>query len=242
MKIDILSLFPAYFEGPFGVSMIKRALDNNLIEIGLIDIRDFTKDKHRRVDDRPFGGGPGMLMTAQPIVDAINSVRTKDSKVVFLSPQGSLLTAKKAKEMSSDATHPNVKHPDVKHLIILCGHYEGVDERVLKYIDEEISIGDYVLTSGCPAAVILVESVIRFIPGVLGNEDGAKKDSFEDYLFDAPAYTRPVLFEGLEVPEVLRSGNFKNIENHNYEKKLIKTKKVRPDLYEKHKKLKINIC
>src|SRR5579885_910300 len=160
MLIDILSLFPEYFQGPFDVSIVKRARQKGLIDIRLTDIRTFAKDKHRKVDDRPWGGGPGMVMLPGPITEAIRSVRQEKSRVIYLSPQGKKLDAAKCRALA--------KEP---HLILLCGHYEGVDERVMREVDEEISIGDYVLTSGCPAAAVLVDAVCRFIPEVIGNEE-----------------------------------------------------------------------
>jgi len=222
-RFDILSLFPDYFRGPFDQSIVKRAVLQGIIDIGLTDIRDFAENKHRRVDDRSFGGGPGMVLMPEPVSKAIRSVRTAGSKVIYLSPQGSLLTAKKARELS-----------EIKHLILLCGHYEGIDERVLETdVDEEISIGDYVLTNGCPAAMILLEAVIRFIPDVLGHPEAAARDSFEEGIFDCPHYTGSLIFEGKEVPEVLRSGNHKNIKQWRDEKALEKTKRIRPDLVAK---------
>lgn len=220
MRFDILSLFPGYFKGPFDESMIKLAIANGILDIRLIDIRDFADNKWRRVDDRPYGGGPGMVMMPEPVAKAIRSVKTPESRVIYLSPQGSPLNAAKCRDLA--------KHP---HLILLSGHYEGIDERVLeKEIDEEISIGDYVLTSGCAAAVVLVDAVARFIPGVIGDERSADQDSFEGGILDFPHYTRPEEFEGIKVPEVLLSGNHKNIAEWRKKKALEKTKRVRPDL------------
>lgn len=200
--------------------MIKRAKESNVIEVELIDIRDFAEDKHRTVDDRSYGGGPGMVLKPGPVVRAIRSVKKEDSHVVFLSPQGKLLSAEKARELAS-----------YKHLILLCGHYEGVDERVLELeVDEEISIGDYVLTSGAPAAVVLVDSVTRFLPGAIGHPDAVKQDSFEEGIFDSPHYTRPEEFEGIKVPEVLLCGHHQEIEKWRRQKAEAKTKEVRPDL------------
>lgn len=220
MKYSVLSLFPDYFTGPFDVSMIKRAKESKVIEIELIDIRDFAEDKHKTVDDRSYGGGPGMVLKPGPVVRAIRSVKNEDSHVVFLSPQGKLLNAEKSRELAS-----------YKHLILLCGHYEGVDERVLELeVDEEISIGDYVLTSGAPAAVVLVDSVTRFLPGAIGHPDAVKQDSFEEGIFDSPHYTRPEEFEGIKVPEVLLCGHHQEIEKWRRKKAEAKTKEVRPDL------------
>jgi tRNA (guanine37-N1)-methyltransferase len=221
MLIDILSLFEEYFTGPFNVSMIKRAVDNGLVDIRHTDIRPFSLDKHKKVDDRPFGGGPGMVLSPQPVIDALRSVKTKDSYVVYLSPQGKRLNQNICQNLSSK-----------KHLILLCGHYEGIDERIIdKEVDEEISIGDYVLTNGCLPAIVLVDAVMRFIPGVLGHPLAAYQDSFSETIFDSPHYTRPDTFEGISVPEVLKNGNHSEIEKWRKQKGINKTRKVRPDLY-----------
>ena len=220
MEIDILSLFPDYFRGPFDVSMLMRARESGLIEIRNTDIRDFAVNKNRRVDDRPFGGGPGMVLCPEPVVKAIRSARKLNSHVVYLSPQGPLLNAAKCQELAKK-----------EHLILLCGHYEGVDERVLaKDIDEEISIGDYVLTNGCAAAIVLIDAVARFIPGVIGHPDAVWEDSFQDGIFDSPHYTRPEVFEGMEVPQVLRDGNHAEIRKWRKNEAMKKTSRVRPDL------------
>ncbi len=223
MKIDVLSLFPEYFKGPFDVSMVKRARESGAIDLRLIDIRDFAEGKHKRVDDRPYGGGPGMVLCPEPVAKAIRSVRTEKSRVVYLSPQGSVLNARKCETLAA-----------YEHLVLLAGHYEGVDERVLQTeIDEEISIGDYVLTSGCAAAIVLVDAVIRFIPGVIGNPDAVREDSFENGLFDAPQFTGPVVFEGRAVPELLRSGNHAKIRQWRLAESYQKTSRVRPELVHK---------
>ncbi len=223
MRFDILSLFPSYFKGSFGVSMIKRAVEKRLIEIGLVDIRDFAKGKARQVDDRPYGGGPGMVLMPGPVKESILSVKRRGSRVIYLSPQGTPLSAEKCETLAKE-----------EHLILLCGHYEGIDQRVIDLeVDEEISIGDFVITSGAPAAAILVDAVSRFVPGVIGNGEAVKQDSFEKGLFDAPVYTRPSLFEGLEVPSVLRQGDLKKITRWRDSLALEKTEKVRPDLMQK---------
>ena len=220
MRFDILSLFPGYFQGPFDVSIVKRAQQSGLIQINQVDIRDFADNKNRRVDDRPFGGGPGMVLCPQPVVSAIRSVKSDRSHVIYLSPQGTKLTAAKSAELA--------KH---EHIILLCGHYEGVDERALKKeVHEEISIGDYVLTNGCIAAIVLVDAVIRFIPGVIGHPDAAEQDSFQQGLFEAPQFTRPEMFEGMEVPPVLRGGHHAEIEKWRRQEALNKTVRVRPEL------------
>ena len=220
MRIDILSLFPGYFQGPFDVSIVKRARQSGLIEINQVDIRDFAENKHRRVDDRPFGGGPGMVLCPQPAVSAIRSVKRDGSHVIYLSPQGTVLNAAKCAELAQK-----------EHLILLCGHYEGVDERVITTeVHEEISIGDYVLTNGCVAAIVLLDAVIRFIPGVIGHPDAAGQDSFQQGLFEAPQFTRPEVFEGMEVPLVLRGGHHAEIEKWRQAEALKKTVRVRPEL------------
>jgi tRNA (guanine37-N1)-methyltransferase len=219
MEIDILSLFPGYFKGPFDESMIAQARKKGILDIRCIDIRDFADNAYRRVDDRPYGGGPGMVLMAPSVVQSIRSVRRPDSRVVYLSPQGALLTAGKCRELAS-----------CPHLVLLCGHYEGVDERVFSDVDEEVSIGDYVLTNGCLAAIVLVDAVVRFVPGVIGHELAADEDSFENGLLDCPHYTRPVEFEGSAVPEILLSGNHKKIAEWRRKKAIEKTHRVRPDL------------
>ncbi len=219
LRIDLLSLFPEYFQGPFDCSIIRQAINNMLLEIKMTNIRDFADNRHNKVDDRPFGGGPGMVMMPGPVCRAIDSVATDNSHVIYMSPQGSLLNAKKCRELAAK-----------EHLVILCGHYEGIDERALSHVDEEISIGDYVLTNGCLAAIVLIDSVSRFVPGVLGHELAADEDSFENHLLDHPHYTQPVVFEGIEVPAVLRSGNHKKIREWRLSKAVEKTRAVRPDL------------
>lgn len=220
MLIDILSLFPDYFKGPFDESIIKRAIKKGLLEIRQVDIRAFADDKHQRVDDRPYGGGPGMVLKPQPIAKAIRSVTSADAHVIHLSPQGTTLTAKKCREL---ATYP--------HLVLLCGHYEGIDERIIESeVHEEISIGDYVLTNGCLAAIVLVDAIIRFVPEVIGDEASSREDSFEKDILDCPHYTRPEIFEGKHVPEILLSGDHKKIAKWREEAALKKTRRVRPDL------------
>ena len=221
LQIDILSLFPAYFQGPFDVSMIKRAKEAALLDLRLIDIRDFADNKHRRVDDRPYGGGPGMVLCPEPVTKAIRSVKRPQSHVIYLSPQGIPLTARKSFDLAQK-----------EHLILLCGHYEGVDERALKDVDEEISIGDYVLTSGCAAAIVLVDAVSRFVPGVIGHPDAVQEDSFQNGLFEGPHFTGPLEFEGELVPSVLREGNHARIGQYRREEAIKKTRRVRPELLE----------
>lgn len=221
MEIDILSLFPDYFSGPFDESILKRALGKGLLTIRHVNIRDFAKDKHHRVDDRPFGGGPGMVLMAPPIADALRSVHRPDSYVVYLSPQGEPLTAKMCQALAERS-----------HLVVLCGHYEGIDERILaREVDKEISIGDYVLTNGALAAIVLIDAMARFIPGVIGNPDAAAEDSFQTGLLDCPHYTRPEVFEGERVPGVLLKGNHEDIAEWRYQQALRRTQHRRPDLY-----------
>lgn len=219
MDVDILSLFPEYFSGPFDESIIKRARARNLININHVNIRDFATSKDRRVDDRAFGGGPGMVMMAPPVMAAIKSIRRGKSHVVYLSPQGAVLTAQKCRELAQ-----------YDHLICLCGHYEGIDERAIECVDEEISIGDYVLTNGALAAIVLVDAVSRFVPGVIGDERAANLDSFENGILDHPQYTHPVEFEGKAVPNVLLSGHHKEIDDWRRKRALEKTALKRPDL------------
>lgn len=221
LVVDILSLFPGYFQGPFDESIFKQARKKELLEINLIDIRDFSDNRHRKVDDRPFGGGPGMVLMPGPVAHAIRSVKTSKSRVVYLSPQGTPFTAKKARELA-----------EYSHLIFLCGHYEGVDQRVLdKEVDEEISIGDYVLTNGCLAAIVVLDAVIRFVPNILGDKLSAVEDSFENGILDCPHFTRPEVFEDVRIPEVLQSGNHKKIAEWRRTAALEKTSLVRPDLF-----------
>lgn len=223
MRFTILSLFPEYFEGPFNSSIVKRAKEKNLIQIDLTDIRHFSENRHSRVDDRVYGGGPGMVLMPSPVATAIRSARTPESHVIFLSPQGKTLNAKKSRELA-----------EKPHLILLCGHYEGIDQRVIDAeVDEEISIGDYILTNGCIAAIVLLDSVIRFIPGVLGHESAAAEDSFENGLLEGPSYTHPEEWEGRKVPPVLLSGHHEEIAKWRHEKRVEQTKKMRPDLLNK---------
>ena len=218
MKIDILTLFPEMFE-PIKQSIIGRAIENELIEINIINIRDFSKDKHKKVDDTPYGGGAGMVIKPDVVYEAFKSVESEDAKTIYLSPQGNVLNQEKVKLLSKE-----------KHLILLCGHYEGIDERVLEEIvDEEISIGDYVLTGGEIPAMVLVDTVSRYVDGVISSES-TREESFSNGLLEYPQYTRPEDFEGEKVPEILLSGNHQNIEKWRKEKSLETTKKKRPDL------------
>ncbi|MBR4618936.1 MAG: tRNA (guanosine(37)-N1)-methyltransferase TrmD [Bacilli bacterium] len=222
MKIDILTLFPNMFNGVFEESIIKRALDDKKVEIKLHNFRDYTLDPHNKVDDTPYGGGVGMVLMCQPIFDCVNKLRTKDSKVILLTPSGKVYNQKTAYDLSKE-----------KHLIIICGHYEGFDERITSTCDLELSIGDYVLTGGEVPAMVLVDSITRLIPGVI-NERSHIEDSFnENYLLDYPTYTKPRVYEGMEVPEILISGDHKKIAEYRYQESLKRTKERRPDLLEK---------
>ena len=225
MKFDILTLFPEMFEA-LNESIIGKAKEKSLIEINLINIRDFSKDKHKKVDDTPYGGGAGMVMMPDVVYAAYSSIKDKENaKVIYLSPQGKTLNQEKVKELSKE-----------NHLILLCGHYEGIDQRVLdEIVDEEISIGDYVLTGGELPAMVLVDSVSRYVEGVLKAES-IKEESFSSNLLEYPQYTRPEEFRGKKVPEVLISGHHENIKKWREEKALEVTKKKRPDLLNKLKK------
>ena len=218
MKFDVLTLFPEMFE-ILNQSIIGKAIEKDIIDIHLINIRDFSKDKHKKVDDTPYGGGAGMVMKPDVVYDAYQSIKDRNAKVIYMSPQGKPLNQKKVEELSKE-----------NHLIILCGHYEGIDQRVLdKIVDEEISIGDYVLTGGEIPAMVLIDSVSRYVKGVL-KEDSIKEESFSNGLLEYPQYTRPEVFEGMKVPEVLLSGHHENIEKWRKEKSLEMTKKKRPDI------------
>ncbi len=221
MKIDILTIFPKMFDGFLSESIIKRALEKNLVEINVHDIRKYSTDKHKRVDDYGFGGGQGMVLMPQPIFDAVDDIKTMDSKVILMTPQGKPYKQSKAYDLSKE-----------KHLILICGHYEGFDERIRTLADMEISIGDYVLTGGELASMVITDSVVRLIDGVI-TTDSHIKDSFNDNLLDYPVYTKPVNFRGMEVPEVLLSGHHKNIDEFRKNESLKRTKERRPDLLEK---------
>ena len=221
MKIDILTLFPEMFV-PLKSSILKKAQDKNLIEINLINFRDFSKLNRQQVDDVPFGGGDGMVLMCQPIFDCINSIKTENSHIIYMSPKGKTLK----QNMIAD-------YLKYEHLIILCGHYEGVDQRVIDYFNmEEISIGDYVLTGGELPSMVFVDCLARLIPNVLHNNHSSLDESFSSFLLEYPQYTRPANFNGMEVPKVLLSGNHKEIEKYRQEQSLEITKRNRPDLLE----------
>lgn len=221
MQLDVITIFPNMFAPFVNESIIKRAHDKKKVNIKVHDLRPFTTDKHKKVDDRPFGGGPGMVMMAQPIFDAVKKIKGRRSaKVVLMCPSGKPLTAKLAKSLSKE-----------KNIIIICGHYEGVDERVREgLVDLSVSIGDYVLTGGELPAMVMMDSMIRLIPGVLGKEESLINESFEHGMLDFPQYTRPANFRGKKVPDVLLSGHHKDIEKWRKQQALMLTKKNRPDL------------
>lgn len=218
MNFDVLILFPEMFDS-LKSSIIGRAQEKNLININLINIRDFSKDKHKKVDDTPYGGGAGMIMKPDVVYDAYDSIQDKNAKVIYMSPQGQKLTQKKVCELANE-----------KHLIILCGHYEGIDQRVIdEIVDEEISIGDYVLTGGELPAMVLIDAVSRYADGVITKESTVE-ESFTNGLLEYPQYTRPEVFRGVRVPEILLSGHHENIEKWRKEKSLEVTKNKRPDM------------
>lgn len=226
MKFNVLTLFPEMFE-PIKESILKRAQENNVIEINLINIRDFSKNKHKKVDDYPYGGGAGMLIRPDVVYDAYQSIENKDTaKVIYLSPQGKVLTQNKVKELSKE-----------ENLILLCGHYEGIDQRVLEEIvDEEISIGDYVLTGGEIPAMVLIDSVSRYVEGVISAES-TNEESFSNGLLEYPQYTRPEVFLNKKVPDVLLSGHHSNIENWRKEQSIKNTKNKRPELLQNNENI-----
>ena len=220
MKFDILTLFPEMFEG-IKQSIIGKAIEKDLIKINLINIRDFSKDKHKKVDDTPYGGGAGMVMRPDVVYDAYNSIKSDNAKIIYLSPKGKTLNQEKVKELASE-----------NHIILLCGHYEGIDQRVLdEIVDEEISIGDYVLTGGEIPAMVLIDSVSRYVDGVITKES-VEEESFSNGLLEYPQYTRPEIFLDKRVPEVLLSGHHENIRKWREEKSLEITRHNRPDLLE----------
>lgn len=220
MKIDVLTLFPEFFSNLSNWSIIGRALENKVLSLGLINIRDFSKNKHKKVDDYPFGGSPGMLMTPEPIYEAINSIKQENSRVIYLSPQGKKLNQEMINELSKE-----------EHLIFLCGHYEGIDNRVIEnYIDEEISIGDYVLTGGEIPAMVIIDSVVRLLPDVLREEGSYQDESHYNGLLEYPQYTRPRVYKEKGVPSVLLSGNHSEIEKWRKYESLKATLIKRPDL------------
>jgi tRNA (guanine37-N1)-methyltransferase len=229
MRIDVLTLFPEMFQMPLSYSILKRAQEQNIVEIVLSNIRDFATDSYRKVDDKPYGGGPGMVMMAGPVFDCVEHIRPQASepgRVILLTPQGQTLTQQKAIELSAEP-----------RLILIAGRYEGFDERIRTGLDaEQISIGDYVLSGGELAAMVVIDAVVRLLPGALGDEDSAADDSFGDGLLEYPQYTRPEDFRGMKAPEILLSGDHAKIAAWRNQKRLERTRQRRPDLYEKYLK------
>lgn len=220
MHVDILSLFPEYFEGPLGLSIMGRATRAGHLSIDVHQLREYSLDRHRKVDDRALGGGPGMVLMAQPLKGALRDLRKEGSHVVYMSPQGKRLNAATSRKLAQ-----------FSHLILICGHYEGIDQRIIdQEVDEEISIGDYVLTSGCLPALVTLDSLIRYIPGVLGDSESSEQDSFEGPLLDHPHYTLPRDFEGAQVPSVLLSGHHNEIEKWRHSQQIEATLSKRWDL------------
>ena len=218
MRIDILTLFPNMFTGFLHESIIKRAIEKKIVEINIVNFREFSHLNNNQVDDTPYGGGSGMVLMVEPLVEAIESLKREDSKVILMCPQGKTYTEKKAIELREE-----------KHLILVCGHYEGFDERIREFVDEEISIGDYILTGGEIPAMAIVDSVVRLVDGVIKKES-YEEESFTNNLLDYPTYTKPREFRGLKVPDVLLSGNHKEIKNWRKKEQIKKTEKKRKDL------------
>ena len=222
MKIDVLTLFPGMFPGPLDESIIKRACDSGRLRLGIRDLRDYTHDRHRKVDDRPFGGGPGMLMKPEPLFEAVEDMRGEKTRIILTSPAGRPFRQEIARELASE-----------EHLLLICGSYEGFDERVRECLaDDELSIGDYVLTNGALPAMVIIDTVTRLLPGVLGDDESSVDESFSDGLLEYPQYTRPAEFRGMRVPEVLLSGDHASIERWRREQARLRTGQRRPDLLE----------
>ena len=222
MKIDVLTLFPAMFAGPLDESIIKRAREAGRLDLAIHNLRDYAHDRHKTVDDRPFGGGPGMLLKPEPIFEAVESLAGESTRVILLSPAGRPFNQAIARELA-----------ELEHLLLVSGHYEGFDERVREQLaDDELSIGDYVLTNGALPVMVIIDAVTRLLPGVLGDEGSARDDSFSQGLLEYPQYTRPAEFRGMKVPEVLLSGNHAEIARWRAEKARLRTKERRPDLLE----------
>lgn len=228
LKVHILTLFPEFFESPLNVSIIKRAREQGLVNIEMINIRDFSQDKHKKVDDYPYGGGCGMVMKPEPIFEAVEfaekDIDTKKRRIILLSPQGRVFNQEMAKDFSQE-----------EHLVFICGHYEGIDERVQTLVTDEVSLGDFILTGGEIPALAIIDATARFIPGVLGSSESYIDESFSDGLLEYPQYTRPRIFRDLKVPDVLLSGNHQEIELYRKKEALKKTYKMRPDLLEGRK-------
>ncbi len=228
MKIKVLTIFPDLLKSFFNTSLIKKAVDRGILEVKVVDIRDYAYDRHKVVDDRPYGGGEGMVLKPEPIARALEDILENGSHVIYLTPRGRKFNSTVAKDLS--------KYDDV---IFICGRYEGVDERIVeKYVHREISIGDFILNGGEVAAMAVIEATVRFLPGVVGKEESVRNESFENFLLEPPVYTRPAEFMGMKVPEVLLSGNHKEIENWKLNRSISDTRDRRPDLYEKYLKFK----
>lgn len=226
MRIDILTLFPNMFQGFVQESILKRAIDANIVTINMIDFREFSTSKHKKVDDYPYGGGAGMVLQVQPVYDALRSIKGYEKALkIIVSPQGTPFIQQHAYTYSTE-----------DHIIILCGHYEGYDERIRAYFDVELSIGDYVLTGGELAAMVLVDAITRVIPNVINKDESHINDSFNNHLLEHPHYTRPREFDGKQVPDVLVNGHHQKIDDWRLKQSIQKTKKRRPDLYELYKK------
>ncbi|HOJ86497.1 MAG TPA: tRNA (guanosine(37)-N1)-methyltransferase TrmD [Elusimicrobiales bacterium] len=223
MKIDVVTLFPEMVDKPLSLSIIGRAREKGLLKINCVNPRDFPEDKHRTVDSKPYGGGSGMVMMVEPLYKAISKVKKRNSYVVLLTPRGRVFNQSVAKELLTK-----------KHIVLVCGHYEGFDERISYYADDEISIGDFVLSGGEPAAVCIIDSVGRLVDGVIKKES-REEESFKDYLLEFPQYARPAVWKGKKVPDLLLSGDHNKIKKWRFEKSLEITKKRRPDLYEKYR-------
>ena len=222
MKIDVLTLFPGMFPGPLDESIIKRACESGRLRLGIRDLRDYTHDRHRKVDDRPFGGGPGMLMKPEPLFEAVEDMRGEKTRIILTSPAGRPFRQEIARELAGE-----------EHLLLVCGSYEGFDERVRECLaDDELSIGDYVLTNGALPAMVIIDAVTRLLPGVLGDDESSVDESFSDGLLEYPQYTRPAEFRGMSVPEVLLSGDHASIERWRREQARLRTGQRRPDLLE----------
>ena len=229
MKIDVLTIYPGMFPGPLDESIVRRARESGKLQLGIRDLRDYTHDRHRTVDDRPFGGGPGMLMKPEPLFEAVESLRGENTRVVLTSPTGRPFRQEIASEMAKE-----------EHLLLICGSFEGFDERVSESLaDDEISIGDYVLTNGALPAMVIVDAITRLLPGVLGDDESSQDESFSEGLLEYPQYTRPAEFRGMKVPEVLQSGDHEAIEQWRQEQARLRTEQRRPDLL-RNKTLKEN--
>ena len=220
MKIDVLTLFPAMFAGPLDESIVQRARTNGVLELTVTNLRDFTHDRHKTVDDRPFGGGPGMLLKPEPIFEAVEKLASEKTRVILLSPSGRKFNQAIARELSQQ-----------EELLLICGSYEGFDERIREQLaDDELSIGDYVLTNGALPAMVIIDAVTRLLPGVLGDDESSRDESFSENLLEYPHYTRPAEFRGMKVPDVLLSGNHAEIAKWRAEQARVRTAERRPDL------------